>query len=213
MRREEPDTENGVYMVVSLRAFSCSQQCTRQTARVPPGRQFPDFCVNFSAILFMAPHVAGCDCIDTVWSESRHGDPALFSLPPRSVGQTSESGLLAFDVCHPSLCTGRRVEREKLFLRVAAFRAHAYKYSKRLGKTIYTVPNQYFSLSKVVDLFVAGLGTCPNPAPHSLCLKVGRKPSRCSRSGQVLSKVSTPVFLYTLASGPDPSWLELPFLL
>lgn len=54
LQREEPGTEKGVYMVVSPRAFNCSQQCTHQIARVPPSRQFPDFCVNFNAILFMA---------------------------------------------------------------------------------------------------------------------------------------------------------------
>lgn len=132
MRREEPGTEKGVYMVVSPRAVSWSQQCTRQIARVPPSRQLPDFCVNFNAILFMSPRVAGCGC--TLCDQRAAARPGSVFPAALSVGQTSESGLLAFDVCYPSLCTGRRVEREKLLLSIAAFRAHAYKYSKRLGK-------------------------------------------------------------------------------
>ena len=77
--------------------------------------------------------------------DQRADTETWFCLPCRlSAGRTSESGLLAFDICSPSLCTGRRGEREKLILRIAAFRAHADKYSKQLGKTTLYSPKPVF---------------------------------------------------------------------
>lgn len=57
MHREEIGIERGVHSMVTLRAFNCSQRCTCQIASVPRLRHFPDFCINFNAVLFMVPEL------------------------------------------------------------------------------------------------------------------------------------------------------------
>ena len=203
MQREEPGTEKGVYMVVSPRAFSCSHQCTHWIARVPPADSLLT-CVNFSAILFMAPvSLVAVALTLCVIREPTRRPGSVFPADSVLGGLPSQGCLHLMSALLPCVQVGEVKGKNSswglLHLELMQTNIHS-SWEKQLS----TVPNQYFSLSKVVDLFIAGLGTCPNPVPHSLCLKVGRKPS---------SKVSTRLLLCTLASGTDLSWLELPFLL